>query len=101
MSVYKILREAIEQEKPVAYTMNEKRYIGSPHALGKGDNVAKVLMYVGTDGHEKEIPAQGQWHAIAVSEIAEVMLLEHEPFHKGHPDAHERSQLREIDIELF
>lgn len=100
MSAYKILRTAIEQEKAVSFTFHGTRWTGSPHALGTGDNVPKVLMYRGVDAHEKHIPPQGHWSCLAVSDIEEVDLLPEEPFHKGHPDAKVRAEIREIDIEL-
>ncbi|MBB2202233.1 hypothetical protein [Gluconacetobacter tumulisoli] len=100
MSAYNILRNAIKQEKAVAFTFHETRWTGSPHALGKGDNVAKVLMYRGVDAHEKGVPPQGHWSCLAVSDLDDVDLLADEPFHKGHPDAKVRAEIREVDIEL-
>ncbi|ARW11635.1 MULTISPECIES: hypothetical protein [Acetobacter] len=100
MSAYSILRTAIEQKKAVAFTLHDKPQVGSPHALGKGDGVEKVLMYRGVDAHEKRVPAQGQWDCIAVSELSDVKLLADEPFHQGHPDAAQRAGIREVDIEL-
>ncbi|ASC07029.1 hypothetical protein WSS15_12140 [Acetobacter pasteurianus] len=100
MSAYSILRTAIEQKKAVAFTLHDKPQVASPHALGKGDGVEKVLMYRGVDAHEKRVPAQGQWDCIAVSELSDVKLLADEPFHQGHPDAAQRAGIREVDIEL-
>lgn len=41
MSAYKTLREAIEKKSAVNFTLSGKAQSGSPHALGKGDNVKR------------------------------------------------------------
>ncbi|NHN91845.1 hypothetical protein [Acetobacter sicerae] len=100
MSAYKTLREAIEKKSAVNFTLSGKAQSGSPHVLGKGDNVGKVLMYRGEDAHEKRVPPQGEWSCIAVSDLSDVELAPDVPFHVGHPPEKHRAEIREVDIEL-
>ncbi|NHN88792.1 hypothetical protein [Acetobacter conturbans] len=100
MSAYKTLREAIEKKSVVSFTLGDKPQSGSPHALGKGDNVEKVLMYRGEDSHKKGIAPTGEWSVLSVSELSDVQLVPDAPFHIGHPSEKHRSEIREVDIEL-
>lgn len=97
---YKKLREAIEKKSCVRFTLHETPQIGSPHILGKGDNIPKVVIYRGEDSHKKDIPPTGEWSCIAVDDITNVMLCPDLPFHTGHPDAHQRKGISEVDISL-
>lgn len=100
MSAYKTLREAIEKKSVVGFTLCGKPQSGSPHALGKGDGIEKVLMYRGEDSHEKGIPPTSEWSCLAVADLSNVYLIPDEPFHVGHPEAKHREGIREVDIEI-
>ena len=100
MSVHDSLREAIQKKVVVGFTFNEKNYVGSPHALGKTDGVAHVLIYRGEDAHQKGVAPSGQWSCLPLTDISDLKLLPSEPFHVGHPDAHDIKGLHTVEIRV-
>jgi hypothetical protein len=100
MSNKEILREAIEKKQAISFQLHGEPEIGSPHALGVGDGVERLLIYRGEDSHEKRVPPTGKWTCVRLTDIGNIQILPDEPFHTGHPGDHVGKCLHDIEISV-
>ena len=96
MDTYELLRQAIEDRRPVA-----ARYEGGsrefcPHALGtkRGERHTLVYQYAGTS--QSGLPVEGEWRCLRVGGLDDVSLQDG-PWHTAENVFNPQSCLDEID----